>query len=82
MNLANESANVSFSLVQAKQIHDLMEKFAELIVKECVSLMDNEKEYYANPGSYESREYYERMQAKEDAFDDAAHIIKSHFGLK
>jgi hypothetical protein len=58
------------------------EKFAELIVRECVSLMDAEKEYYSKPGMYESREYYERMRAKEDAFEDAASIIKSHFGVE
>ncbi len=57
-------------------------KFAELIVRECASLMESEKDYYSKPGSYESREYYERMAAKEDAFDDAAHMIKSHFGVE
>jgi len=58
------------------------QKFAELIVRECASLMESEKDYYSKPGSYESREYYERMAAKEDAFDDAAHMIKSHFGVE
>jgi hypothetical protein len=58
------------------------EKFAELIVRECASLMESEKDYYSKPGSYESREYYERMSAKEDAFDDAARMIKSHFGVE
>ncbi len=57
-------------------------KFAELIVRECASLMESEKDYYSKPGPYESREYYERMAAKEDAFDDAAHMIKSHFGVE
>lgn len=61
---------------------DEIEKFAELIVRECASLMESEKDYYSKPGSYESREYYERMAAKEDAFDDAAHMIKSHFGVE
>ncbi len=59
-----------------------LEVFAELIVRECASLMESEKDYYSKPGSYESREYYERMAAKEDAFDDAAHMIKSHFGVE
>ena len=59
-----------------------LEKFAELIVRECASLMESEKDYYSKPGSYESREYYERMSAKEDAFDDAARMIKSHFGVE
>ena len=55
------------------------EKFAELIVRECMSLMNNRKEYYSKPVPYsESREYYDHM---EDAFDDATSIIKSHFGV-
>ena len=61
---------------------NFMDKFAELIVQECMSLMNAEKEYYSKPGMYESREYYERMRAKEDAFEDAASIIKSHFGVE
>jgi hypothetical protein len=64
------------------QLHFDNEKFALLIVRECMSLMDAEKEYCSKPGMYESREYYERMRAKEDAFEDAASIIKSHFGVE
>jgi hypothetical protein len=58
------------------------EKFAELIVQECINLMEQQKEYYSKPGTYETREYYERMDAKEDAFDDAASMIRYHFGVK
>jgi hypothetical protein len=49
MNLAYESANVSFSLDQAKQMHDLMEKFAELIVKECFKAAMIESKGHMNP---------------------------------
>ena len=59
-----------------------VKKFAELIVRECMSLMNQEQEYYSKPASYESREYYERCRAKEDAFEDAARIIKNHFGVE
>ena len=62
--------------------NQMLIEFAELIVRECVSLMNIEKEYYSNPGTYESREYYERMSAKKDAFDEAASMIKSHFGVE
>lgn len=57
-------------------------KFAELIVRECVSLMNEEKERYDNPGTYESDEYYIRMKAKAEAFDNASSIIKNHFGVE
>ncbi len=59
-----------------------LEKFAELIIKECVGLMESEQAMYADTCSYESREYYERMAAKEDAYGDAASTIKYHFGVK
>jgi hypothetical protein len=58
------------------------EKFAELIVRECVALMNDEKEYFSKPAPYESRDYYERCRAKEDAFEDAARMIKNHFGVE
>ena len=58
------------------------EKLAELIVKECMALMAEQKEYYAVPGKYETMEYYARMEAKEDAFSDAEEIIKEHFGVE
>jgi hypothetical protein len=34
MNEANKDAGFTFSMDQAKPIHDLMEKFAELIIQE------------------------------------------------
>jgi len=61
---------------------NFMERFAQLIVKECMSLMNAEEEYYSKPGTHESLEYYDRMAAKEDAFGDAASIIKEHFGVE
>ena len=57
-------------------------KFAELIVRECVFLMNEEKERYDNPGTYESDEYYIRMKAKAEAFENATSIIKYHFGVE
>jgi hypothetical protein len=38
MNEANKTAGFTFSMDQAKPVHDLMEKFAELIVKECAQV--------------------------------------------
>ena len=38
MNEANKTAGFTFSMDQAKPVHDLMEKFAKLIVKECAEL--------------------------------------------
>lgn len=58
------------------------EKFAELLLMECITIIEEQKEYYSNPGSYESREYYERCAAKADAYDDAAGSIRYRFGIK
>jgi hypothetical protein len=38
MNEANKTSGFTFSMDQAKSVHDLMEKFAELIVQECMSI--------------------------------------------
>ena len=35
MNQANDNVGFTFTMDQAKPVHDLMEKFAELIVKDC-----------------------------------------------
>ncbi len=39
-NKANEHVGYTFKLEDAKQIHELMEKFAELIVRECAALVN------------------------------------------
>lgn len=65
------------------QFSDIWEtKFAELIVRECMSLMQTEKKYYEDPSTYETKEYYIRMQAKSEAFEEADDIIRSHFGVE
>lgn len=51
-------------------------EFANLIIKECISILEEEREYYSKPGSYESREYYERCASKEEAFADASSMLK------
>ena len=58
------------------------QKFAELIIGECITMLEKKREYYSNPGSYEYDNYYVRMAAKEDAFDDAVSMIKSNFGVE
>ena len=37
-NKANETVGHTFRLEDAKQLHELMEKFAELIVRECMEV--------------------------------------------
>lgn len=59
-----------------------LEKFANLMVKECLALIDKRQEYCTDLGPYESREYYECMAAKIDAFEEASSVIKYHFGVK
>ena len=39
-NKANEEVGYTFKLEDAKQMHELMEKFAELIVKECLETIE------------------------------------------
>lgn len=56
------------------------EKFAELLIEECVNLMENQREhYYSKVLGQQSAEHYDRVVSKGDAFDDAVTIIRSHF---
>lgn len=56
-------------------------KFAELIIKECVDLLDEHRAEYKSPCSYESTEYYVKCAAKVDALDFAVGSIKNRFGV-
>lgn len=59
---------------------DVFERFAKLIVEECVNLMENQKEhYYSKVLGQQSAEHYDRVISKGDAFDDAVTIIRAHF---
>jgi hypothetical protein len=40
-NEANKNIGYTFKLEDANQLHELMEKFAELIVRECAEVADN-----------------------------------------
>ena len=46
-NKANEDIGYTFKLEDAKQIHELMEKFAELIVRECININKEELAFNA-----------------------------------
>lgn len=58
------------------------EKFAELILKDCIALLEEHRARYADPGTYESEQYYIRMDAKEDAMEDVISDLRYRFGLK
>jgi hypothetical protein len=59
-----------------------LEKFAELIVKDCLAKLLSLKEGYDDPGTYESTEYYQRMEAKSLAMEEAIDEIKYRFEVK
>lgn len=41
-NNANKEIGYNFSLAEAKQLHELMEKFGELIVRECAQIVEED----------------------------------------
>jgi hypothetical protein len=57
------------------------EKFAELIVKSVMADLEKQRAEYANPGMYESVEYYDSMRAKESALEEALDTIRYNFGV-
>ena len=58
------------------------EKFAELIVESVMADLEKLRAEYANPGMYESVEYYDSMRAKESAMEDALDTIRYNFGVE
>ncbi len=62
------------------------EKFAELLVEECLSILKESQEHYANPIKFEPAEdyveYYIAMSAKEYAIADAISDIKYRFEVE
>ena len=55
-NEANKDIGYTFKMEEAKQLHELMEKFAELIVKECANIV-NSLEQHEGPGDCATVEY-------------------------
>ena len=74
MNEANKTAGFTFSMDQAKPVHELMEKFAELIVREC-SMIAQEVAI-----KYQDREETYSAGKKAGAFE-VARTVKQHFGV-
>jgi hypothetical protein len=67
-NKANKDICYTFKMEEAKQLHELMEKFAELIVKECASIcMKNQ---------------YEGTPLYNNGSISSAEFIKQHFGVE
>ena len=55
--------------------YDGLEKFAELIVRECAGLLKQESENYSLVGS-------SYCDNKAEGFDEAVDMIKQHFGVE
>jgi hypothetical protein len=68
--------------------HDLLEthqfnkeKFAELIVRECIKILEEERDMYSW-SEYDPLEYVDRIDAKKSALDDGVGSLEYHFGIK
>ena len=75
MNEANKDAGFTFTMDQAKSVHELMEKFAELIVRECAGVIENKMPNFTCKEDYEN---LIRKAGRMDAIDE----IKEHFGVE
>lgn len=75
-NEANKDIGYTFKMEEAKQIHELMEKFAELIVKEMCGMMEQcEDDVYALEPSERPTEYIEWLYKWRTRFNE-------HFGIE
>lgn len=66
VNKANEQVGYTFKLEDAKQLHELMDKFAELIVRECAGIA---KMKVFGLSTFEDAEFVDES-------------IKKHFGVE
>jgi hypothetical protein len=75
-----EQAGLTYVLQPCNpHIESDLAKFARLIVADCAAELEFQRESYANPGTYESHDYYERMEAKESAMAEAIDIIEYRY---
>ena len=70
-NEANKDIGYTFKMEEAKQLHELMDKFAELIVRECSKVIVNGG--YRNPALGEKHSLTP---------PEIAQMIKEHFGVE
>ena len=75
-NKANEDVGYTFKLEDAKQLHELMEKFAELLIRECITQCEN-------VGEIAEQTNHGVMARKTKATaNGCAQMIKWRFGLE
>ena len=53
----------------------------EVEVMEIIKMLVADIEDYGNPPSYETKEYYQRLQAKRDYVEDLLYRIRSKYGI-
>ena len=73
-NEANKDIGYTFKMEEAKQLHELMDKFAELIVKECAHVA-----VFKDSGTVATADVAGHMAAGRSI---AAKLIKEHFGIE
>ena len=81
MNQANKDAGFTFSMDQAKPVHDLMEKFAKLIVQECINISNEQKKWAEEMEEFNDHDIawnQARIQQSQHIVDK----IKEHFGVE
>jgi hypothetical protein len=83
LNRASDATSISSS--GPNQV-SFAEKFAEMLIQECLSILKESQEHYANPIKCEPAEdyveYYIAMSAKEYAIADAISDIKYRFEVE
>jgi hypothetical protein len=73
-----EEAGIYDFVIESMGINEEMEKFSELIVRECISIVDEQKECLHEEEKY----WHDRDYGYALAVDDASKGIKQFFGVE
>lgn len=68
--------------MSAEECEAAYKKFAELIVKDFLSVLEYERGYYSDPGGYQDEEYYIQCAAKVYVLDDVIDTVKSRYEVE
>ena len=81
-NEANKDIGYTFKMEEAKQLHELMEKFAELIVRECINKQHELIAKFQTPAPGYTHTFPEFIDGIIGGLEEGIAGIEEHFGVE